>query len=149
MEETIFTIRPSMRPIGVFYAACLVVLAFFVFLAIKFHSIFFIFPGLLFLFAPAAMQIRRRFTIYTLTNENIKIRTGIIGKTQTMIPLAKVQNVSFSYSIIQRMLGIGDILLESAAEKGAVPFLDIDKPEECSRQILEVIKNYHKAAAQP
>lgn len=149
MEQTVFTIRPSIRPIYFFYIIALIILAFFVFLAVKFHNIFILFPGLLFPFWPGFMHMGRHFTIYTLTNENIKVRTGIIGKTQTMIPLAKVQNVTFSYSITQRVLGIGDVLIKSASEKGAIPFADIDRPEECSRKILEVIKNYHKSDGQP
>jgi uncharacterized membrane protein YdbT with pleckstrin-like domain len=149
MEQIIFTIRPSMKPIAALYILTLLVLVFFALLALEFKFTIFLLMGFLFPVAPAVIHMDRQFTIYTLTDENIRIRVGVIGKTQVMIPLEKVQNISFSYSLIQRIFGTGNLLIESASQQGAIPFKNIDKPEEFSKQILEELKNYSKSISQP
>jgi len=149
MEQTIFVIRPSISPVITLYIITLLVLVFFVFLMFASQNINFLFFGILFQFITIDKHLGRNFTIYTLTTENIKIRAGIIGKTQIMIPLAKVQNVAFNYSIIQRLYGIGNLLIESASDQGAIPFTNIEKPEEYSKKILDATKNYQKNNSQP
>ena len=45
---------------------------------------------------------------YTLTDSKIEIDYGLIARTTRNIPLAKIQDVTVSASILQRILGFGD-----------------------------------------
>lgn len=132
MTQNTFTIRPSMRPIIVWY-----VVAGLFFIPVFFTSQAFIF-SFIFLLIPIIKHVKRNFTIYTLTADKVAIRTGVIGKAEMTIPLSKIQGVASSYSIEQRIFGIGNVLIESAGGRvGGVPMKDIEDPEKYAKQILE------------
>ncbi|MFV2000247.1 MAG: PH domain-containing protein, partial [Acidimicrobiia bacterium] len=54
------------------------------------------------------------FTRYVLTTERLITRTGLIAQSGVEIPLENITNVNFSQSVFERMLGAGDLLIESA-----------------------------------
>jgi uncharacterized membrane protein YdbT with pleckstrin-like domain len=69
------------------------------------------------------------FTGYVLTTERIIVRRGWIARTGTEIPLESINNVLFSQRVIERLLGYGDILIESAGQQGQSRVADIPNPE--------------------
>lgn len=69
-------------------------------------------------------------TRYVLTSERLITRTGLIAKAGVEIPLDRITNVNFSQSIIERLLGAGDLLIESAGSTGQSRFKDIPHPDE-------------------
>ena len=69
------------------------------------------------------------FTNYVLTTERIVVRTGFIARTGTEIPLENIVNVLFSQRVIERVLGYGDVLIESAGSQGQSRLNDIPDPE--------------------
>jgi uncharacterized membrane protein YdbT with pleckstrin-like domain len=68
-------------------------------------------------------------TNYVLTTERIVVRQGLIARTGTEIPLENITNVLFSQRVIERMLGYGDVLIESAGSQGQSRLSDIPDPE--------------------
>ena len=50
---------------------------------------------------------------YTITNERIKITSGLLGKTHENIELIRVQDVDYSQTFGERVLKIGDITIRS------------------------------------
>jgi membrane protein YdbS with pleckstrin-like domain len=75
------------------------------------------------------------FTNYVLTTERIIVRSGMIARTGTEIPLENINNVLFSQSVIERLLGYGDVLLESAGTQGQSRLKDISDPEHFQSQV--------------
>jgi len=73
--------------------------------------------------------LRRHFTLYVLTSERIVVRSGILTRSGSEIPLESITNVLFSQSIFERLLGYGDVLLESAGESGQSRLRDVPDPE--------------------
>jgi membrane protein YdbS with pleckstrin-like domain len=69
------------------------------------------------------------FTSYVLTTERIIVRRGWIARSGTEIPLESINNVLFSQRVIERLLGYGDILIESAGQQGQSRIEDIPRPE--------------------
>lgn len=69
------------------------------------------------------------FTNYVLTTERIIVRSGMIARTGTEIPLENVTNVLFSQSVVERVLGYGDVALEAAGQQGRSELADIPDPE--------------------
>jgi uncharacterized membrane protein YdbT with pleckstrin-like domain len=57
-------------------------------------------------------------TTYTLTNRRFVMRHGILSRSGRDIPLTRVNDVSFEHSLIERMLGTGTLVVESAGEHG-------------------------------
>jgi uncharacterized membrane protein YdbT with pleckstrin-like domain len=68
-------------------------------------------------------------TNYVLTTERIVVRQGLIARTGTEIPLENITNVLFSQRVLERMLGYGDVLIESAGSQGQSRLSDIPDPE--------------------
>jgi uncharacterized membrane protein YdbT with pleckstrin-like domain len=68
-------------------------------------------------------------TNYVLTNERIVVRRGLIARSGTEIPLENITNVLFSQRVIERLLGYGDVTVESAGSQGQSRLADIPDPE--------------------
>ncbi len=68
-------------------------------------------------------------TNFVITSDRIIFRNGIIAKSGIEIPLERVNNVLFNQSIFERMLGAGDLLIESGGESGQQRFTDVRRPE--------------------
>jgi uncharacterized membrane protein YdbT with pleckstrin-like domain len=68
-------------------------------------------------------------TNFVITSDRIIFRCGVLAKSGIEIPLERVNNVLFNQSIFERMLGAGDLLIESGGEDGQQRFSDIRHPE--------------------
>ena len=88
------------------------------------------------------------FTAYVLTNERLITRSGVIARSGVEIPLENIANVLFHQNVIERLLGAGDLLIESAGESGQSPFNDIPKPDEFQALLYRVREERTTALAQ-
>jgi uncharacterized membrane protein YdbT with pleckstrin-like domain len=69
------------------------------------------------------------FTHYVLTDDRLIRRSGILSRKGKEIPLENINDMSFSQTILERILRSGDLLIESAGEQGQSIFADIPQPE--------------------
>ncbi len=60
----------------------------------------------------------RKHTVYTVTNKRVTQKSGIIGKDLSEVDLKDIRNVLVKYGILDRLLGIGNIGLGTAAQAG-------------------------------
>ncbi len=79
--------------------------------------------------------LRWRTTNFVLTTDRLVERTGIIAKHGIEIPLDRITNISFHQTLKERILGTGDIVVESAGENGHQRFTDVEKPEKLQNLI--------------
>ncbi|MXZ68922.1 MAG: PH domain-containing protein [Acidimicrobiia bacterium] len=70
------------------------------------------------------------FTKFIITNERLIVRRGLIARNSKEIPLERIDNISFSQTVGERIFRSGDLLLESAGEAGQSRYSDIPRPEE-------------------
>ena len=63
--------------------------------------------------------IRWQSTSYTLTDQCIKIETGVFGRQSKMIPIDRVQDCTTKQSLVGRMLGYGRVEVDAAGAQGA------------------------------
>jgi membrane protein YdbS with pleckstrin-like domain len=75
---------------------------------------------------------------FVVTSERVIQRTGWISKHEKDIPLDRVQNITFSQSIFERMIGAGDLTLESAGEESDTMFKDVRNPEHVQKTIYVI-----------
>jgi uncharacterized membrane protein YdbT with pleckstrin-like domain len=59
------------------------------------------------------------------------------SKTERSIPLHKVQDVTVKQSIFQRIMGLGDISLETAGDASRLTMEEIDDPRVVAERILD------------
>ena len=71
-------------------------------------------------------------TRYVLTTERLITRTGLVAKSGVEIPLERITNVNFSQTFLERLLGAGDLLIESAGTTGQSKFANIPHPDDFS-----------------
>jgi len=78
------------------------------------------------------------FTSYVLTNERLIRRSGVLSRAGLEMPLENINDVRFTQSVFERVLRSGDVVVESAGEKGQSTFADIPEPEDFHSLIYKV-----------
>jgi len=63
--------------------------------------------------------IRWQATAYTLTDQRIKIETGVFGRSSKTIPIDRVQDCTTHQTLFGRMLGYGRVEVDAAGAQGA------------------------------
>lgn len=146
LEHTIFTVRPTLIFIKVGYALAVVGALVLVFLlALIDVAAYISIPlALALLLIPAYFHIRRNMIRYTLTDSKIEIDTGLVARTTRNIPLSKIQDVTVSASIPQRLLGFGDLIVDNASEGvGSTVLRNIRKPRHYADLLLRELRRWH------
>jgi uncharacterized membrane protein YdbT with pleckstrin-like domain len=125
-ERVIFALRPSFLFVGVRYAiaAVLWLLATAIVAAIAsvasvptgVGALVVVVVGLVLFAKPVFAHVDRQRHLYTLTNHKLEIEHGILSKTVRNVPLSKIQDVTVTASLLQRMLGLGNIAIDNASE---------------------------------
>jgi uncharacterized membrane protein YdbT with pleckstrin-like domain len=92
------------------------------------------------LLPPLKMHLGRRLITLRLHNDHLTLETGFLSRTRRTVDMAKIQDVTVSQSLGQRLLNTGDLTLESAGERGAMGIRNLDRP----RVIADAILNSSK-----
>ncbi len=148
IESVIFAVRPTMLFIKIGYAAAIVgailltvLLAMVSFVDIPWYYSLPVALGLLLI--PAYYHLKRNMVRYTLTDSKIEIDYGLIARTTRNIPLAKIQDVTVSAKIFQRVLGFGDVVVDNASEIGGTTILhNINNPRHYADLILRALRRW-------
>jgi uncharacterized membrane protein YdbT with pleckstrin-like domain len=74
-------------------------------------------------------------THFVVTSDRIVFRTGVLSKHGRDIPLERVNDITSNQTLFERMLGSGDLLIESAGERGQQTFSDIPHPDHVQQEI--------------
>ena len=83
-------------------------------------------------------------TNFVVTNERLIARRGVVAKRGIEIPLDRINTVFFNQSFFERILGAGDLGIESAGESGRETFSDIRKPNLVQHEIYRQKENFEK-----
>jgi uncharacterized membrane protein YdbT with pleckstrin-like domain len=74
-------------------------------------------------------------TNFVITSDRLIFRSGVLAKSGIEIPLERVNTVHFSQSVFERVVGAGDLVIESGGETGQQRFTDIRQPDRVQRVI--------------
>lgn len=80
-------------------------------------------------------------THFVITSHRVVFRTGVLSKSGIEIPLERVNNVNFHQTLFERMLGAGDLLIESGGEDGQSRYTDIRHPDRVQKLIHAQVEN--------
>jgi len=97
---------------------------------------------------------------FVVTTDRLIFRSGVIAKKGIEIPLERINTVFYSTSLFERLVGSGDLTVESAGEGGQQHFDNVRKPQLIQQEIyraMEINKSQefsamakaHAAAAVP
>lgn len=85
--------------------------------------------------------IRLKSTQISIGEGRLHYESGVLSKTSRTMELTKVQDVRVDQTIGQRMLGMGDLTLETAGESSRITMAGIDKPREAADYILQLARS--------
>ena len=74
---------------------------------------------------------------FAVTSDRVIHREGFIAKRTMEIPLEAINDVRFHQSVFERVVGAGDLIIQSASEYGRNVFANIRDPEAVQRTIYE------------
>jgi putative membrane protein len=92
----------------------------------------------------AIKHVKRRFVTMDLVGDRLKYSAGMASKTERSIPLHKVQDVTVRQTLFQRLLGLGDISLETAGDASRLTMEEIDAPRVVAEKILDRVATLNK-----
>ena len=84
--------------------------------------------------------LRWRATTYELTTRRFRMREGIIARKGRDIPLTRINDVSFEKGPIDRLLGSGRLVVESAGEHGQLRLNEIPSVEQVQSLLYQLVE---------
>ncbi|MBA2325497.1 MAG: PH domain-containing protein [Actinobacteria bacterium] len=88
-----------------------------------------------------------RFTHFVVTSDRIIYRHGVLAKRGIEIPLERINNINFEQGIFERIIGAGDLQIDSAGKEGQSYFTDIRHPDGVQQEIYRQMEGYDKKKA--
>jgi uncharacterized membrane protein YdbT with pleckstrin-like domain len=92
----------------------------------------------LFAIFPLPRLVRWATSHFVVTSDRLIHRSGWLAKHSMEIPLEKISDVRFHQGVFERMIGAGDLTIESPGEYGQESFSDIRRPEQVQKLIYEM-----------
>jgi uncharacterized membrane protein YdbT with pleckstrin-like domain len=83
--------------------------------------------------------LRWQTTTYTITNRRLITRSGILTKVGKDLPLNRINEVSYERSLLDRILGCGSLMVQTAAEDGMIVLRDVPDVEHVNLEITQLL----------
>ena len=83
--------------------------------------------------------LRWRTTTYELTTRRLRLREGILSRTGRDFPLIRISDVSFTHGPVDRLLGCGNLIVESAGEHGQLVLNQIPQVERVQATLFQLV----------
>ena len=87
------------------------------------------------------------FTHFVVTTNRVIFRTGVLGKHGVEIPLDRISNINFNQSMWERIIGAGDLEIESAGRDGQTKFDDVWHPDAVQHELSEQMEDHARSRA--
>lgn len=106
----------------------------------------FILPVLALLWLAYKM-VERNHNIWVVTNLRIIDEEGLFNVSTKESPLDKINNISYSASIMGRIWGYGNVEIQTAAETGATVYHQVENPRALKDTITQMQEDYKTLAS--
>ncbi|MCC5952452.1 MAG: PH domain-containing protein [Acidimicrobiia bacterium] len=80
-------------------------------------------------------------TDLVLTSDRLIYRSGVIAKSGIEIPLERINTIFFNQKIWERLIGVGDLRVESASATGSQTFDNMKQPGRIQNEIYVQMEN--------
>ena len=137
---SVMVVKPSSKPILPYYIfSGLVLLAALYPIAEMEYSAYWIAPAVLIVFYAVIKHISLLSTRLTIDGDNVHLDSGILAKARRSMPLRKLGDVHIEQSLMQRMMGLGNLSISAAGESSKHTIENIDNPQQVCDKILNSI----------
>jgi uncharacterized membrane protein YdbT with pleckstrin-like domain len=89
----------------------------------------------------------RQTTHYVFTDQRILLQVGIFNRDRHDIPLSRVNDHSMNQHFVERLLGTGTLVIESAGERGQQVLHDIPQVEKVQTLLYELVQADHDSSS--
>ncbi|HEX9410811.1 MAG TPA: PH domain-containing protein [Actinomycetota bacterium] len=103
----------------------------------------------LFLWRPVRHIVAWATSHFVVTTDRVVHRSGWFAKHSMEIPLENISDVRFNQSVFERVIGAGDLTLESPGEFGQETFSNVRKPESVQKTIYEMTESNRRRMMAP
>jgi len=79
-------------------------------------------------------------THFVITDRRVLVRTGVLARTGRDIPLSRINDITFSHTFLERLLGCGTLVVESAGERGQVTLSEVPRVERVQRELYDLVE---------
>lgn len=80
-------------------------------------------------------------THYVFTTHRLLLRKGLISRKGRDIPYARINDVSFEQTVMQRVFRLGTLIIQSASEQGSVTFTDMPRVEMVQSTLYKLVED--------
>ena len=87
------------------------------------------------------------FTHFVVTSDRVIYRTGVLSKRGVEIPMDRINNINFNQNIFERVIGAGDLEIESAGKDGQSQFEDVWHPDGVQQELYRQMEGYARKRA--
>jgi uncharacterized membrane protein YdbT with pleckstrin-like domain len=88
------------------------------------------------LIGPVKAHIQKMTVTLKFHDDHLTMETGLFSRTRRTVDTAKIQDVTIRQSFGQRLVGVGDLVLEDAGETGGMSMPGIDRPRQVADEII-------------
>ena len=138
-EEVVLDLRPHWWEMAAPAVALVVAVALAVFVAAKSDKGWARIPFLVLVLVALVWFLARlakwATTNLVVTSDRLIVRTGVVAKRGREIPLERINDITVTQSLFKRMLGAGDLVIESAGERGQEAFHSCPHPSRVQNEI--------------
>jgi membrane protein YdbS with pleckstrin-like domain len=89
-----------------------------------------------------------RTTHFVVTTDRLIVRSGVFTRKGREIPLERINDITFHQTLFERILGSGDLVVESAGTQGQQVFGDIPNPEFVHGEIYRQVEGNSRRTAE-
>jgi uncharacterized membrane protein YdbT with pleckstrin-like domain len=82
-------------------------------------------------------------TNLVVTTDRLIVRTGVVAKRGREMPLERLNDITVTQTLFKRVLGAGDLVIESAGERGQETFLGCPHPGRVQNEIYRQMELAH------
>jgi uncharacterized membrane protein YdbT with pleckstrin-like domain len=88
-----------------------------------------------------------KFTNFVVTSDRLIYRHGVLAKRGVEIPLERINNINFNQGILERVIGAGDLQIDSAGKEGQSHFSNVRHPDGVQQEIYRQMESYDRKKA--
>jgi membrane protein YdbS with pleckstrin-like domain len=100
------------------------------------------------IFATGWRYLTWRTTHFVVTSDRLIVRSGVFARRGREIPLERINDITFHQTLFERLLGSGDLVVESAGTQGQQVFGDIPNPEFVQGEIYRQVEGNARRTAE-
>ena len=86
-------------------------------------------------------------TYFVVSDQRVIYRTGVISRHGVEIPLERISNINFHQGPWERVIGAGDLVIESAGQQGNTLFSNVRHPDGVQQEVYRQMEGDAKRDA--